>query len=134
MLNNWNSSLLCHGVKQRPGHILLQWEKTWSSIYNSIFPGRSVVKKLPSNTGDARDAGLSPGLGRSPGVGNGNPFQYSWLENSMGGGGWWASVHETAKSQTQLSTAQHGSNSVCNSRSLCISFVPSGYLHPWNYW
>ena len=83
MLSNWNSSLLCHGVKRRPGHILLRWEKTCSSVHNSIFPGRSAVKKLPSNTGDARDEGLIPGLGRSPGVGNGNLFQYSCLENSI---------------------------------------------------
>ena len=42
-----------------------------------------MVKNLPANVGDARDAGLIPGLGRSPGVGNGSPFQYSCLENSM---------------------------------------------------
>ena len=42
-----------------------------------------VVKKLPANAGDARDANLIPGLGRSPGVGNGNPFQSSCLENSV---------------------------------------------------
>ena len=41
-----------------------------------------VVKNPPANAGDARDVGLMPGSGRSPGVGNGNPFQYSCLENS----------------------------------------------------
>ena len=40
----------------------------------------------------AGDLGLIPGLGRSPGGGNGNPLQYSCLENSMGGGAWWATV------------------------------------------
>jgi len=42
-----------------------------------------VVKNLPGKAGDARDIGLIPGLGRSLGVGNGNPLQYSYLENSM---------------------------------------------------
>ena len=47
------------------------------------FPADTVVRNLPANAGDARDAGLIPGLGRSPGVGNTNPFQYSCLENPM---------------------------------------------------
>ena len=42
------------------------------------FPGGTVVKNLPANTGDAGDTGLIPGLGRSPGGGNGNPFWYSF--------------------------------------------------------
>ena len=62
-----------------------------------------MVKYLPANVGDARYAGSVPGLGRSPGVGNGNPFQYSCLENSMVRGALWATVHEVAKSQTRLS-------------------------------
>ena len=52
-----------------------------------------VVKKPSANAGDARDASLIPGLGRSPGLGNGNPLQYSCLENSMDRGAWWAIVH-----------------------------------------
>ena len=47
------------------------------------FPGGTVVKNLPANTGDTRDAGSIPGSGRSPGVGNGNPLEYSCLENTM---------------------------------------------------
>ena len=47
------------------------------------FPGGSVVKNLPANAEDARENDLIPGLGRSPGVGNGNPLQYSCLENFM---------------------------------------------------
>ena len=46
------------------------------------FQGGIVVKNLPANAGDVRDAGLIFGLGRSPGVGNGNSVQYSYLENS----------------------------------------------------
>ena len=45
---------------------------------------------------------LIPGSGRSPGEGNGNPLQYSCLENSMDGGAWWATVHGVAKSQMRL--------------------------------
>ena len=48
------------------------------------FPGGTVVKNPPANAGDTRDAGLIPGLGRSPEEGNGNPHQYSCQENSMG--------------------------------------------------
>ena len=62
-----------------------------------------VVKNLPANIGDARDAGLIPGLGRSPGEGNGNPLEYSCLENPMDRGTSRATVHEVTKSQTQLS-------------------------------
>ena len=47
------------------------------------FPGGSVVKNLPANSGDARDTGLIPGLGRSPGEGNGKPLQYYCMKNSM---------------------------------------------------
>ena len=59
-----------------------------------------VVRNLPANARDARDTSLIPGSGRSLGVGNGNPFQYSCLENSMDRGAWWAIIHGVAKSQT----------------------------------
>ena len=66
--------------------------------------GVLVVKNPPANAGDARDMGSIPGLGRSPGVGNGNPLQYSGLENPMDRGAWWATVHSIAKNWTQLSS------------------------------
>ena len=59
-----------------------------------------MVENLPTN---AEDAGSIPGSGRSPADGNGNPLQYSCLENSMDRGGWRATVHGIAKSQTRLS-------------------------------
>jgi len=59
-----------------------------------------VVKNLPANAGDARDAGSIPGSGRSPGEGNGNPLQYSCLGNPMDRGAWQATVHGVTKSQT----------------------------------
>ena len=52
---------------------------------------------------NAGDPGSIPGSGRSSGEGNGNPLQYSCLENSMNGGAWWAIVHGVPKSRTRLS-------------------------------
>ena len=66
-----------------------------------------VVKNPPANAGDIRDVGLIPGLGRSSGGGHGNQLQYSCLENPMVRGAWWATVHEVANSQTQLSMHTH---------------------------
>ena len=63
-------------------------------------PGGAVVKNLPTNAGDAEDVDWNPGLGRSPGVVNGNPLQCSCLENSMERGASWAAVHEVMKNQT----------------------------------
>ena len=67
----------------------------------------NVFKQNGSNDKDsvcsAREPGLVPVSGRSPGEGNGNPVQYSCLENSMDRGAWWATVHGIAKSHTRLS-------------------------------
>ena len=63
------------------------------------FPGGSEVKVSACSEGDL---GSIPGSGRSPGEGNGNPLQYSCLENPMGGGARWATVHRVAKSRTRL--------------------------------
>ena len=77
---------------------------------------------------NAGDLGSIPGLRRSPGEGNGNPLQYSCLENPMDGRAWWATVHRVAKSRTRLSdfTSLHfnlivgfpggasGEESICN--------------------
>ena len=57
----------------------------------------------PPNARDARETGSIPGLGVSPGVGNGNPLQYSFLENSMDRGAWQTALHGITKSWTQLS-------------------------------
>ena len=61
-----------------------------------------MIKNLPANGGDIRDEGLIPGSGRSPGGGQGNPFQYSCLENPMDRGACWAAVRGVAKIQTRL--------------------------------
>ena len=65
--------------------------------FGSHYPGGAVVKNPPANAG----------LGRSPGVGNGNPLQYSCLENPMDKGAWWATVRWVPKSWTQLNTHTH---------------------------
>ena len=62
----------------------------------------SVVKNLPVDTGNIRDVSLIPGLGRSPGRGNGNPLQYSCLENPMDRVAWLAAVYRAAQSRTGL--------------------------------
>ena len=59
-----------------------------------------MAKNLPANAGDGD---LIPGLGRSPGGGNGDPLQYSCLGNPMNRGAWWVTVHWVAKSWTRLS-------------------------------
>ena len=65
-----------------------------------VSPVALVVKNLPANAGNVRDAGSVPGSGRSPGGGHGGPLQYSCLENPHGQrGAWWATVHWTEKSQ-----------------------------------
>ena len=74
-----------------------------ASVYLNLaraFLGGSDGKESAPSTGDL---GSIPGLGRSPGKGNGNPLQFSCLENPMDRGAWWATVHGGAKSQTRLS-------------------------------
>ena len=61
-----------------------------------------MVKNLLAKAGDIRDEGSTPGLGRSPGGGQGNQLQYSCLENPMDRGAWWATVHTVAQSQKPL--------------------------------
>ena len=62
-----------------------------------------MVKNPPANAGGVKDMNSIPGLERSPGGGNGNPLQYSYLENPMDRGVWQAMVHRIAKSQIRLS-------------------------------
>ena len=73
------------------------------TVFNLGFLGGVAVKNLPANAEDTRNVGLIPGLGRSPGVGNGNPLQYSCLENSMDRGAWRAMALGVTNNQSQLS-------------------------------
>ena len=73
----------------------------------------SVVKNPSANTRDVRDMDSIPGSRRSPGGGNGNPLQYSCLENPMDREAWWAIVHGVTKSQTRLSMEAYMHSSHC---------------------
>ena len=99
------------------------------------FPGGSVVKNPPAN---AEDVGSVPGLGRSPGGGNGNPLQYSWLENSMDIGAWRAPVHGVAKESgtTERSAAPviTASSSVFTAETRSALGVSLLTTHPGNHW
>ena len=109
--HQWYSSSLKAGrlkaqdepVLQSEGH---QAQENLSYSTECCFIGASqvdlVVKNLPANAGDLRDAGLIPGLGRSSGGGHGNPPQYSCLENPMDRGAWQVTVHGVTQSQTRL--------------------------------
>ena len=94
------------GLEDHMSYIVHGVAKSQTRLSNFHFPmsvhGASqlvlVVKNLPANAGDVRDMGLTPGLGRFPGEGNGYQLQYSGLENSLD-----SIVHGVSKSQTQLS-------------------------------
>ena len=75
-----------------------------------------MAKHLPAMSGDP---GSIPRSGRSPGEGNGNPLQYSCLENPMDGGAWWAIVHGVAKNRTGLSNFIHA-ESILKSRDITL--------------
>ena len=85
---------VCHSLNSS---IHLKHWQLWDSL------GGSVVKNLPAVAGGVRDMGSIPGSGSSPGKGNGNPLQYSCLEDPMDRGAWWATVHGVTRHAQQLS-------------------------------
>ena len=94
--------------KIRSRYLCRLWEikiLPFVNVQNGTSHVALVVKSLLPMQ-ETQETGLIPGSGRSPGVGNGNQFQYSCLENSMDKGAWWAAVHGATKNQTQRSTAQ----------------------------
>ena len=100
-LNYQGSPLQCTHISK---HHVVAFKHTQflyvKDICKCCFPGGSVGKPSACSAGDP---GSIPGSWRSPGEGNGNPFQYSCLENSMDRGGWWATIHGVAKNWTRLS-------------------------------
>ena len=77
-------------LSEIPGFKYMYFKAPWLPTWQS-------VKNLPANAGDTGDSGSIPGLGRSPGGGNGNPLQYSCLGNPTDRGAWWAIVHVVMK-------------------------------------
>ena len=113
------SPSICHEVMGLDAMILVFWMLSFkpafslslftfikkvlsSSSLSAVFPGGSVVKNPPANAGKTRDSSSIPGLGRSPGEGNGNPLQSSCLGNSMKQEAWRAIVHGVSKSWIRL--------------------------------
>ena len=98
-------SLPCPGSDTKLGPIATYPSMLWASQVMQL------VKNLPASTGDARDLGLIPGLGRSPGGGNGNPLQYSSPGNPMDRGRTWrAAVYGVSNSWTWLSSSSSSLN------------------------
>ena len=114
-------------VLQTKGRKHDMWLFVASSKKNSVnilgLPGGLVVKNLPASVGDAGDVGSIPGSGRCPGEGNGNPLQYSCLENSMDKRAWRATVHAVTESQTWLSM-----------QAANILIILNIYFLHWNIW
>ena len=92
----------CRSLPSRSNSIPYATVNTFIRSYSTgcTFPSGSDGKESDWSAGDL---GLIPGSGRSPGEGNGNPLQYSCLENPMDGGAWWATIHGVTKSQTWMS-------------------------------
>ena len=83
-----------------------------NSLYNLFpsfggFPGGAVVESLPAIARDTRDMSLIPELGRTPGIGNGNPLQCSFLGNPVDRGAWWATVPGVTEELDVTEHAQH---------------------------
>ena len=82
--------------------MLMDGIKEQNLVFYNLKTLVPVVRSPPANAGDIRDTGLIPGSGRSPGGTQGNPPQYSCLENPMERGAWQATAHRFTKSRTQL--------------------------------
>ena len=90
------------------------------------YPGGSAVKNLPANAGYARDTGSVSRLGRAPGGGNGNPFQYSCLESFMGRSAWWATGISNSQTWLTMHTRVHA-------RAHTHTYTPVGKLWKTKY-
>ena len=96
------------------------WQIKHNTKFDSGAPGGSVVKNPPANAGDV---GSIPELGRSPGKGNGNPFQYSHLGNPMDRGALWATVHEVTKESDRTERPNNNNHTYIYSRVYLQNYI-----------
>ena len=96
----WGILVPWPGIKPVSPAVEVQSSNYWITREFPVLQVVLVVKNSPASAGDISDPGSIPVLGRSPGEGNGNPLQYSCLENPMDRGAWWAIAHGVTKSQT----------------------------------
>ena len=94
---NYKDNVLLEYEQQERKQSLLSKNMKIDYLQTFSFPGGTVVKNMPVN---AEDVGSIPGWGRNPGEGNGNPLQYSCLENPMDRAAWRATVYGVTKSRT----------------------------------
>ena len=88
--------------------------KLWVTVlnYTEVYSRASlVVQRLKASACNVGDLGSIPGSGRSPGEGNGDPLQYSCLENPRDGGAWWVAIYGVAQSRTRLKRLSSSSSS-----------------------
>ena len=106
--------------------------RTWLSTHTLVFTNWSTISGFPGGSGskasayNAGDPGSIPGSGRSLGEGNGNPLQYSCLENPMDREAWWATVHGVTKSRTWVSDFTFTTISSLNNDMTIVSSMMSG--------
>ena len=95
-------------------------ETKWWRLTTLGLPGSSVIKNPPAN---AEDMGSIPGLGRSPGKGNGNPFQYSCLGNPIDKGAWWATVHSVTKESDTTERLNNNIQAIATVKLFLYNFI-----------
>ena len=103
--SDWTTTLLEGNMTRVKMRELWKWNKKDAEQGNAMnyFPHNASGKEPACQYRRlSRDSGSIPGSGRSPGEGNGNPLQYSCLENPMDRGSWWAAIHRVIKSWTKL--------------------------------
>ena len=100
-LKKKNPSVQCHVMKKPT--VIHGFPPTQKKCSQEIFPGASLMAQMVKNLPAMQDTGVQSLGGEDPlGEGNGNPLQYSCLQNPMDRGAWWATVRRVTKSQTQL--------------------------------
>ena len=107
------------------------WEKCPNSLGTTHIPDGSLVKNLPTNARHAGDSSLIPGLGRSPGWGNGNPLQYSCLENPIDRGAWRATVHRVTRGQMTEATEHTYTKNQWSNKSFFLLSQKSLHVSCW---